>query len=340
MNVSPQPPLGEEPEKETELHNIDKTPEQPAPTSETSSPEDATEQPAPTSTSATHEVGTEYPVTSTEVAEPENSIEQTETSSEEVETENIEEQPKTSAEVSEHEDIAEEPTIHTSADEETTPQPMTFSEPPAEAEDATENTIADDEAIEDDVEDEEDTTTGQTGSGVFVRKGVLIGVISAVVLVALLGTLLFFVTRPKDPPTDWLTSVTPPAGSGSASKILYYLHWTNDNGELKGKLDLAAYANGGPQSVSDDATGLYSRDNHIIYVVIVDNGQPVTFTGKINDSNDTLTLSPAGATGQTTPLVFHTSSADNYKQETKKLVPAKAPTQTPAKAPTQVPAKK
>ncbi|WP_136625252.1 hypothetical protein [Dictyobacter kobayashii] len=142
-------------------------------------------------------------------------------------------------------------------------------------------------------------------------------------LVALLAALLVFVNRPKDPPSDWISSFTPPAGTSSASKILYYLHWTNENGELKGQLQLSAVANGAPQSLTAPATGLYNRDNHIIYVVITINGQAGTLMGKINDANDTLTLNQVGATSQASQLVFHTGSANDYKQATQKLAPAK-----------------
>lgn len=289
MNVPPQPPLGEESENETELQSARKTPDQPAPTSETVSHEDVAEQPTSTSETATH----------TDAAE----------------------QPAYSSEESAYEDAAEQPTVQTTDDNEVAPHPMTFSESPAASEDA----VVADEAAEDDAEDLEtdDAATQPAHSGVFIKKSVLISAISAVVLVALLAALLFYVNRPKDPPTDWISSFTPPSGSGSANKILYYLHWTNENGELKGQLQLAAYANGAPQSLTAPASGLYNRDNHIIYVVITINGQPGTLMGKINDSNDTLTLNQVGAPNQATQLVFHTGSADAYKQATKSLVPAK-----------------
>ncbi|MBV9712785.1 MAG: hypothetical protein JO011_17940, partial [Ktedonobacteraceae bacterium] len=66
-------------------------------------------------------------------------------------------------------------------------------------------------------------------------------------------------------------------------------------------------------------TGLYNRDNHIIYVVITINGQADTLTGKINDANDTLNLNPAGVTGQNSQFVFHIGNANDFKQATKKL---------------------
>jgi hypothetical protein len=161
-------------------------------------------------------------------------------------------------------------------------------------------------------------------SGVFIRKGWLIGAISAVVVVALLATLLVFVTRPKDPPTDWIATYTPPAGSTSSGKVLYYLHWTNKNGELTGQLQLAANSSGSLQSLTVPAAGLYNRDNHIIYVVITISGQADTLTGKINDANDTLNLNAAGATDQSGLLVFHIGSASDYQRATKNLIGKKA----------------
>lgn len=127
------------------------------------------------------------------------------------------------------------------------------------------------------------------------------------------------VNRPKDPPTDWIASYTPPAGSSSTGKVLYYLHWTNQNGELKGQMQLAAISNGTPQSLTVPATGLYNRDNHLIYVVIVIDGQPDTLTGKINAANDTLNLNLVGATGQSSLFVFHIGDANDFKQATKEL---------------------
>ena len=186
---------------------------------------------------------------------------------------------------------------------------------------------------EEDEEDEEDafesdlpgsSVVPSSQGGVFISKGWLIGVISAIVVVALLASLLVFVTRPKDPPTDWIATYTPPAGSTTSGKVLYYLHWTNTNGALTGQLQLAANSSGSLQSLTAPASGLYNRDNHIIYVVIIINGQADTLTGKINDTNDTLNLNAAGATDQSSLLVFHIGTASDYKQATKNLVAKKA----------------
>ncbi|MBV9615236.1 MAG: hypothetical protein JO031_07260, partial [Ktedonobacteraceae bacterium] len=187
-----------------------------------------------------------------------------------------------------------------SASEDISTQAASSSEPPMEeAEqhlaspsepDETETSVLDEDETSEPAQPES-SPSQPSQSGVFVRKGLLIAAVSAVVVVALLATLLVFVTRPKDPPTDWIASFTPPPGS-STGKILYYLHWTNQNGELNGQLQLATIANGIPQSLAAPATGLYNRDNHIIYVVITINGQADTLTGKINDANDTLNLNP------------------------------------------------
>ncbi len=163
-------------------------------------------------------------------------------------------------------------------------------------------------------------------SGVFVPRSLLIAAVSVLVLIALLAALLVFVNRPQDPPTDWIGSYTPPAGSSSTGKILYYLHWTNQNGSLNGQLQLAANSNGKLQSLTVPATGLYNRDNHIIYVVVTISGQPDTLTGNINNTNDTLMLNEVGATSQDSQIVFHRGSSNDYNQATKKLVPAAKPT--------------
>ncbi len=177
---------------------------------------------------------------------------------------------------------------------------------------------------EDDDEDFELEGASPARPGVFIRRGVLIAVGCAVVIVALLATLLVVVTRPKDPPTDWIASYTSAASATSTGgKVLYYLHWTNQNGALQGQLQLATFSNGTLQSATAPTTGLYSKDNHIIYVVVTLNGQASTLTGNINNAGDTLTLNAPGATGPGSGLVFHTGSASDYKQATKKLGPAK-----------------
>ncbi len=204
--------------------------------------------------------------------------------------------------------------------EETEQQPISASEP-----DEIEHSSLDENAVvgedEDSEADREVSSSQPSRSGVFISRGVLIAAAGVIVVAALLIALLVVVNRPKDPPTDWIASYTPPAGSGSTTgKILYYLHWTNQNGELKGQLQLAAKANGSLQSLTAPATGLYNRDNHIIYVVVTVNGQADTLTGKINDTNDTLTLNSPGATSQSSQFVFHTGNANDYKQATKRLV--------------------
>jgi hypothetical protein len=178
-----------------------------------------------------------------------------------------------------------------------------------------------DEEVFDEDEDLELEGAAPARAGVFISRGVLIATVSAVVILALLATLLVVVTRPKDPPTDWIASYTPApaAGTTSSGKILYYLHWTNQNGALQGQLQLATVANGTLQSATAPTTGLYSKDNHIIYVVVTLNGQASTLTGKINDTSDTLTLNAPGATTPNSGLVFHTGSANDYKQATKQL---------------------
>ncbi|GCF08481.1 hypothetical protein [Dictyobacter arantiisoli] len=194
-------------------------------------------------------------------------------------------------------------------------------ETPASDGENTSTVYSDATTVEDDEDDESyQPVAAASRPGLFIHRGVLIGIASVIVVAALLVGLLFFLNRPKDPPSDWISTYTPPATTASAPvKILYYLHWTNQNGDLQGQLQLAANPNGTPQSLTAPTVGLYNKDNHIIYVVVTINGQPTTLMGKINANNDTLTLNQAGATNQSNALVFHTGSADDYKQATKKL---------------------
>jgi hypothetical protein len=214
------------------------------------------------------------------------------------------------------EDVPTQATMASEPLAEETEQQPTSSFVPAEDE------VLDEEVLDED-EDEDLELEGASPArpGVFISRGVLIAAACAVVIVALLATLLVVVTRPKDPPTDWIASYTPApvAGTTSSGKTLYYLHWTNQNGALQGQLQLATIANGTLQSATAATIGLYSKDNHIIYVVVTLNGQASILTGKINDAGDTLTLNAPGATGPDSGLVFHTGSASDYKQATKTL---------------------
>ena len=207
--------------------------------------------------------------------------------------------------------------------EEIEQQPISSTEPEDTVEVPIEDVEDENEDVEPDSELDEPvfSSLDPSPSGIFIRKSLLIAAACAVVLIALLAALLVFVNHPKDPPTDWIASYTPPAGTSNTGKVLYYLHWTNQNGELKGQMQLAANANGTLQSLTVPATGLYNRDNHIIYVVIIVNGQADTLTGSINDNNDTLTLGLVGSTSQGNQFVFHIARASDYNQATKKLGP-------------------
>jgi hypothetical protein len=313
MNLPPQPPSSEEPEQHPVLHSSEETLIQPSPVSDSSaegaeetSSEETLIQPSPVSDSGAE--GTEQQTTPSA-------------------TEDMPTLPASSSEPHMTEDI---PTLPASSSEphmeETEQEPVPAFEPDGIAYSALDNnSTADGDTVSDeDEEDEEDdqaVSSQPSRSGVFIRKGVLIAAACAVVVVALLATFLVVASRPKDPPTDWIASFTPPPSSTSTSpsRILYYLHWTNQNGELQGQLQLAAKVNGKLQSITAPATGLYNKDNHIIYVVVTVSGQADTLVGKINATNDTLTLNSPGATDQSTQFVFHTGTANDYKQDTKQL---------------------
>src|SRR5579859_3009665 len=187
------------------------------------------------------------------------------------------EEPEQQPEHPAAEDIPTQPALPSESPTEET-EPILSSEPPAEETEPTSSSEPDEDetsAPDEDFEPDEDEASildedeafeaeQPARSGVFIQKRLLIGAAGAVVVVALLVALLVLVNRPKDPPTDWIASYTPPAGTTNTGKILYYLHWTNQNGELKGQLQLAAFTNGSLQSLTVPATGLYNRDNHII----------------------------------------------------------------------------
>ena len=328
MNLPPQLPSSEEPEQQPVLHSSEEAPTQPSLSSDSlsdsvnpasedasaqpaSSPETPVEEPEQPSASSPETPAEEPLITPSEplAEEPEEP-----SASSPEPTEEPELQPASPSELPAEEsgqleispESSEEPLALSSESEETEASELD--------EDAEISELDEDEDLE-----SEQSLSQPARSGVFIHKGILIAAASVIVVAALLATLLVVVTRPKDPPTDWIASYTPPAGSSTSGKVVYYLHWTNQNGELKGQMQLAAYSNGAPQSLTIPAVGLYNRDNHIIYVVVTIDGQADTLTGKINDANDTLNLNPAGVTSQTSQFVFHLGTADDFKQATKKL---------------------
>jgi hypothetical protein len=316
MNLPPQLPSSEEPEQQPVLYSSEETPTPPSLSSDQLSEEPQQQPVNPAS---------EEPPTSSPSELPTEEPEEPAASASELSTEESEQPPTLPSD-----SLAEEPATPSSElSVEPSEEPLaTPSELPTEELEQPFVTSFEPDGAENSALDEDETfaseqsvsaTPQSSRSGVFIHKGVLIAVVSAIVVVALLASLLVVVTRPKDPPTDWIASYTPPAGTSSTGKVVYYLHWTNQNGELTGQMQLAAFADGAPQALTVPATGLYNRDNHIIYVVVTINGQADTLMGKINDTNDTLSLNPAGVTTQPSQFVFHIGTADDFKQATKKL---------------------
>jgi hypothetical protein len=334
MNETPQPPSSEEPKQQPPIHSSKEAPKQPSPASDAQSdeaeletvrytPENNPWKPASSPESSSDELPTQ--VWSDTSAESQSEL-PTQVWSD------------TSAESQ-----SESPTqvwSDTSTSDQVEPATQSWSdtsaastdgqaEPAAQSWSDTSTPSKDDEYegegdAEDDDEDDEDedaqAVRSSSQSGVFIHKGILFAAAGVIVAAAIVVALLLFLNRPIDPPTEWFASITPPvtAGAPSTGTTLYYLHWTNKNGALTGQLQLAAN-NGTPQTLNAPTTGLYSRDNHVIFVVVTINGQAVTLTGKINDSNDILTLNQPGAPDLTSQIVFHKGSADEYKQATNKL---------------------
>jgi hypothetical protein len=319
MSLPSQPPSSEEPEQKPTLHASEETPEQISPASDLSS--DETEKQPVLSTS--EDIPTQPPAT----VEPQKN---------EVAQQNIvsstpdETEAPTQVSDAGTPDVTEAPTQvwangeAPNWDDASTPAWTDTSPPEVDGVNEVDGVSEEDEEDEDfDAAPIVPVPSQTSRTGIFVHRGILIAAAIILVLAALLVSLLLFVNRPKDPPTDWISNTTSPTTATTSAKVVYYLHWTNSNGELKGQLQVAANSNGTPQSLTAPTTGLYNRDNHIIYVVVTVNGSPDTLMGKINDSNDTLTLNPAGATDTTNQLVFHIGTANDYKQDTQKINPPK-----------------
>lgn len=334
MSLPPQPPSSEEPEKKPVIHPVEETPEQSSPTSDIQ-PDEAEKQPV---ISASEELPTQ-PASTLEPQEDNlaahpvlpSTPDETEAPTQVWTNASTADVSEASTQAWINASTPAEPEAPTADVSEAPTQVWSDGEPPKWTENegtapdwtdasapAEENGLsAEDENIE---ISEIPSADGQsTRAGIFIHRSILIAAAAILVLAILLVSLLFFLNSPKDPPTDWIASYTPTSTTSTSGKILYYLHWTNQNGDLKGQLQLAAVSNGAPQSLTAPTTGLYNRDNHIIYVVIVVSGNQDVLLGKINDSNDTLTLNPVGATDTTNQIVFHKGSAADYKAQTKQL---------------------
>jgi hypothetical protein len=345
MNSPSKPPLSEEPATQLVSHVSEETPTQPSPTSDSPSeetelqpnltPEPLTEEHEQQSASSPEPVaeGNEQQLTpSSEPVAAESELQSVDPISESSNEENIPTEAAPSSEPSEisnEEDMPTEAALSSESLTEDTESEPVSSEPITDDASSTSDEVEvfdlDEDADENEAFEEEQPGSRlfqPMQSGLFIHTKALIAAVCAIVVIALVVVVFLFVTRPKDPPTDWIASYTAP-GSPSSSKTLYYLHWTNENGNLTGQLQLAANPSGTPQSLTATATGLYNRDNHIIYVVVIVQGQPDTLTGKINDNNDTMTLTLAGATSTDGLLVFHLGNANDYKKATQQLGPKK-----------------
>jgi hypothetical protein len=332
MNETPQPPSSEEPKQQPPIHSSKEAPTQPSPASDAQSdeaelqtvsytPENNPWKPASSPESSSDEPPTQVwsDASSESQAEPPTQVWS------DGSAENQAELPTQVWSDTSSDSQAEPATqswSNTSTEGQAESDAQSWSNTSTPSKDAEDEDDEDDEDEDDeDAEGEEQSLRSPSQSGIFIHKGLLIAAAGVIVAAAVVVALLLFLNRPIDPPTDWIASITPPATASAPSTgtVLYYLHWTNQNGVLKGQLQLAANSSGTPQSLTAPTTGLYSRDNHIIFVVVSINGQADTLTGKINDSNDTLTLNQPGATDQTSQIVFHKGTANDYKQATNKL---------------------
>jgi hypothetical protein len=123
-----------------------------------------------------------------------------------------------------------------------------------------------------------------------------------------------------DPPSSWLA--TEPIGS--TSKFVYYIHWTNHDGQLNGSMDEYYYSSsssyGSGQSQSYNLDGTYNYQDQTVTLTVHNGAESVTIKGNISGNNMTL-HSPASTSTSSAnrDLTFHTASQkdfDDAKQNT------------------------
>ncbi len=137
--------------------------------------------------------------------------------------------------------------------------------------------------------------------------------LSLTLLVLVLGAFTVFqFTHPSGPPTNWLATETV-----GKQRIVYYLHWNDDNGVLRGSLESSLFVAGVMQNSSWSFVATYDSQTTTLHItfdkVSAANLPYYSADAKIN--GDTLTIKRANNSDPgNDALVFHPASAQDYTQ--------------------------
>jgi hypothetical protein len=145
--------------------------------------------------------------------------------------------------------------------------------------------------------------------------------VSLALLLAILAALaLVLLTRPVGPPTSWMASM-----SVGKERVVYYLHWGEDGGTLRGEMQAVLYANQALQITTWPFHATYDSQNSLLHMTFENKNEtvPVLSNTDAKIAGDTLTLKSTGGGGSNTALAFHPASVQDYEQAQHELVSSK-----------------
>ncbi len=141
------------------------------------------------------------------------------------------------------------------------------------------------------------------------KTPLIIGAI-ALALVVVIVAVVIFATRPSGPPSSWVTTDT------SAKSLGYlaadYIHWDNNNGDLKGTMEVFLVSKTGlTLDNSANFTGTYDSATNKVTLKVTQDGKTQTLVGTIKD--DTLQFNSIdGSPAPSTAPVYHPGNASDF----------------------------
>jgi hypothetical protein len=138
-----------------------------------------------------------------------------------------------------------------------------------------------------------------------------------VLIVALAAFTVFQLTRPSGLPTSWLATQT--VGS---RQIVYYLHWGDDNGILRGKMETVVPANGKLQTSSWSFIATYNDQNNMLHMTfeVSKSATIPMYSADASITNDTLKILKTNNTNAASDSpAYHPASEQDYEQARQNL---------------------